>query len=466
MQRFTAGPRHILPGVTIAALCLAFAGVGRADSPVYQSLLHSTGLVEVPDSEGSVTFGTCSVVDRERGLALTAQHVIGDAAEAVVYFPVYRDGAAITELPHYHRQVAAVRGQVIHRDAGRDLALLRLDRLPDHIVAIPLSAQGAGPGDTVHSIGNSGVRKGQLWGYTAGKARSVYRSRIRGANGVANVRLVETQTPINPGDSGAPLVNDGGELVGVVKSLDDQSRLVSFNVDVSEVKAFLGVAYWNQVRPILNAAFGLTPESDAADANRQSPPVEGSWKVTLINRDGEQQSGECRFETNGTFALTAHAAAGLETRRGRYSYANGVLLMAGDRFNVRETLHWVKDRRFTFVADEMLIFDRQPDASAAAESPLPKATTIEHTPPPTQKASGPGTPISGQRIENDLESHSPAGPVPPAEVRSTGWVTVIALVGAMSALAFLAIWNWSHRKSMSRTVPSDDLLPGWRQTRA
>lgn len=465
MQRFTVGPRRILPGVTVAALCLVFAGAGRADSPVYQSLLHSTGLVEVPDSEGSVTFGTCSVVDRERGLALTAQHVIGDAAEAVVYFPVYRDGAVITELPHYHRQVAAVRGQVIHRDAGRDLALLRLDRLPDHIVAIPLSAQGAGPGDTVHSIGNSGVRKGQLWGYTAGKARSVYRSRIRGANGVANVRLVETQTPINPGDSGAPLVNDGGELVGVVKSLDDQSRLVSFNVDVSEVKAFLGVAYWNEVRPILNAAFGRTPESGAAGANR-SPPVEGSWKVILINRDGEQQSGECRFETNGTFALTAPAEAGLENRQGRYSYANGVLLMAGDRFNLRETLHWVKDRRFTFVADEMLIFDRQTDASAAAESPLPKATVIENTPPPTENDHGLGTPISGQRIDNELESHIPVGPVLPAQVRSTGWVSVIALVGAMSAFVFLVIWDWSQRKSMLQMMPSDDLLPGWRQTRA
>jgi hypothetical protein len=33
MRRFTVGPRRILPVVTVAALCLIFAGMGRADSP-------------------------------------------------------------------------------------------------------------------------------------------------------------------------------------------------------------------------------------------------------------------------------------------------------------------------------------------------------------------------------------------------------------------------------------------------
>ena len=180
MQWFTRAPKRVLPGVTVAALCLASAGVGRADSQVYQSMLHSTGLVEVPDPNGSVTYGTCWVVDRQRGLALTSQHVVGDAAEAVVYFPAYRDGAAITELDYYHRQVAAVRGRVVHREVGRDLALLRLDALPDHVKAIPLAAQSAGPGDTVHSVGNSGVRAGDGCGATPpGKCARCTAARIR-----------------------------------------------------------------------------------------------------------------------------------------------------------------------------------------------------------------------------------------------------------------------------------------------
>jgi Trypsin-like peptidase domain len=468
MQGFTRGPRCVLTGATVAALCLAVSGVARADTQVYQGLLRSTGLIEVPDRQGSVTYGTCWVVDRRNGLALTSQHVVGDAAEAVVYFPVSRDGAAVTELAHYHRQVPAIRARVIHREPRRDLALLGLDTLPDDVKAIPLSARGARPGDTVHSIGSSGVQKGQLWRYTAGQVRSVYHARIRRANGVVDARLVETQSAINPGDSGAPLVNDRGELVGVVRSMDEQSSLVSFNVDVSEVRALLGVALWNQVQPLLGALLGLQPQPvpGAAGTDRKFPPVQGPWKATLINLDGEQQSGECRFEADGTFTLSAHGESGPQTRLGRYSYANGVLLMARDSAEVRETLHWVQDRRFTLFANEMLIFDRQPGAGVAADSPLSKALAIERPPPPTEKASGARPPVGNQLLESGPGALSTGDPTPPADAPGTSRVPVIALFGAICVFVSLVIWAGSHRKAASRTTPSDDLVPAGRQPRA
>src|SRR5438132_4671699 len=101
MQR----PKRLLVGVALTLFCLASAESVRADSKVYQDVLHSTGLVEVPHPEGRVTYGTCWLVDDEHGLALTAQHVVKAAGEAVVYFPAYRDGTVIPELAHYHRQV-------------------------------------------------------------------------------------------------------------------------------------------------------------------------------------------------------------------------------------------------------------------------------------------------------------------------------------------------------------------------
>ena len=48
---------------------------------------RSIGLVEVPHPKGWVTYGTCWLVDRQRGLAPTSQHVVGGTAEAVVYVP-------------------------------------------------------------------------------------------------------------------------------------------------------------------------------------------------------------------------------------------------------------------------------------------------------------------------------------------------------------------------------------------
>jgi S1-C subfamily serine protease len=435
-------PKRLLLGVALTLFCLASAESVRADSKVYQDVLHSTGLVEVPDPDGSVAYGTCWVVDRQHGLAVTSRHVVGDTAEVVVYFPAYRDGAAIPELDHYHRHVAAVPGRVVHRDVRRDLALLRLDTLLDHGTAISLAEQSAGPGDAVHSVGNSGVRAGRLWRYTAGKVRSVYHARIRRENGPMEARIVETQSPFNPGDSGGPLVNDRGELVGVVISTEERTSLVGFSVDVSEVRALLDEA--------------LSPEGQLAGgapgADRQSPPVQGSWKVTLITLPGEQLPGEGRFEADGTFTLTAQAAAGPQTRRGRYSYANGVLLMAWDRFQVREALHWVKDRRFTLLSDEMLIFDRQPDAGAATESALPKVSTSEHSPRTTEKTNRPRPPTEDQPLENGLGRPFPGSPVRPAEEPRTDWALATLLIGAVGVLLLLGIKERGHRHLTNSTA--------------
>jgi hypothetical protein len=97
VQRFMRRPKRVLLGVALTLFCLASAESVRADSKVYQDLLHSTGLVEVPHPKGWVTYGTCWLVDDEHGLALTAQHLVMAAAEVVVYFPAYRDGTALRQ---------------------------------------------------------------------------------------------------------------------------------------------------------------------------------------------------------------------------------------------------------------------------------------------------------------------------------------------------------------------------------
>jgi hypothetical protein len=443
MQRFMWCPKPLLLGMAIPVFCLASAESVRADSKVYQDVLHSTGLVEVPHPEGRITYGSCWLVDEEHRLALTGQHVVNGAAEVVVYFPAYRNGTAIPELAHYHRHVVAVHGRVVHRDTQRDLAGLKLDSLPDHVKAMPLAEQCAGPGDTVHSVGNSGVLTGTLWRYTAGKVRSVYQAEILTKGGLLKARIVETQSPLNAGDSGGPVVNDRGELVGVVNSTQKQASLVSLNVDVSEVRAFLA-----EVRgPTKAPAAGGAP-----DADRQSPPVQGSWKVTLITLEGEQLPGAGRFEADGMFTLTVQAAAGPQTRSGRYSYANGVLLMAWDRSEVREALHWVKDRRFTLLSDQMLIFDRQPDAAEAAESPLPKVPPSKHSPRTTVQTNAPRAPTGDHLFESRHGRPLPGSAVRVAEEPRPDLALAVLLIGAVGVLLVLGIKERRHCDSTNSTA--------------
>lgn len=60
----------------------------------------------------------------------------------------------------------------------------------------------------------------------------------------------ETQSPINPGDSGGPVVNAAGELIGIAQSISPKARLVSYNVDISEVRAFMDSDWKPAPRPI------------------------------------------------------------------------------------------------------------------------------------------------------------------------------------------------------------------------
>jgi S1-C subfamily serine protease len=104
-----------------------------------------------------------------------------------------------------------------------------------------LALESAKPGQCVHSIGNPSSSDA-LWVYTRGEVRQVYHRTFRvDGNFTIRARVVETQSPVNEGDSGGPVVNDRGELVAVVQSTFNTNKvhLISVFIDVSEVRLLL-----------------------------------------------------------------------------------------------------------------------------------------------------------------------------------------------------------------------------------
>ena len=65
----------------------------RADTDLYERVLHSTGWVIIPCGGGAYACGTCCLVDAERRLAVTNRHVVEGFKEVVVYVPVHLQGA-------------------------------------------------------------------------------------------------------------------------------------------------------------------------------------------------------------------------------------------------------------------------------------------------------------------------------------------------------------------------------------
>ncbi len=217
-----------------------------AGASAYKIVLRSTVWIHSDRGGGRLATGSGSLVDRGRRLVLTNYHVVGDVKRATVYFPDYGpDKKAISERRHYTSRAGklGITGEVIEVDKEGDLALIRIDRVPEGVPALKLAATSPDPGQAVHSIGNPG-KSGALWVYTPGKVRQVYSKKWRAKLDERTIhtfqaRVIETDSPTNPGDSGGPLVNDRGELVGVTQGGAIDAQSLSIFVDLSEVKRLI-----------------------------------------------------------------------------------------------------------------------------------------------------------------------------------------------------------------------------------
>jgi hypothetical protein len=224
----------------IALALLATASSAMADANNYSRVLPSTVWIITSNSEGETSTGTGVFIDEDRRLVLTNAHVVGDSRSAVVFFPEVKNEVTTVKRKKYLERVLdlAGPGKVVAVDRKLDLALIELAKVPQRAKAISLAEKSVSPGEKVDLIGNPGGSD-VLWVYSSGTVRSVYDKKFKSDHGQHEFRVVETQTPIKPGDSGGPVVNSAGELVAIAQSFSPEMVLVSYCVDIGEIKAFV-----------------------------------------------------------------------------------------------------------------------------------------------------------------------------------------------------------------------------------
>jgi HEAT repeat protein len=214
---------------------------------IYEYVLKSVAFIFAQHTQGGA-MGTGSLIDRENRLVLTNYHVVHGMVDFFVLFPVYdKDRKLIRNRnENLHAGANQVHGRVVAHDKTHDLALIQLDRLPDGVEALPFAKAEPSPGDEVHSVGNPGASD-SLWIYTHGAVRSVGRKQWMAGGGdfvlTLDAKVVETDSPTNPGDSGGPCVNDRGELVGVTQGGSRTANAMSLFIERSEAEGFIGKAF-------------------------------------------------------------------------------------------------------------------------------------------------------------------------------------------------------------------------------
>jgi S1-C subfamily serine protease len=147
------------------------------------------------------------VVINAGGAVLTALHVVQGGGNIRVRFA---DGTEST-------------AQVATSQAESDIAVLAPDRLPD--VVVP-AVMGGVPqvGNDVFAVGNPlGLQASLSAGVVSATGRSV-----RGEGGRTLQDLIQFDAAVNPGNSGGPLLNRAGQVVGIVTGLANPSKQAYF----------------------------------------------------------------------------------------------------------------------------------------------------------------------------------------------------------------------------------------------
>ena len=154
------------------------------------------------------------VVISEEGVILTNLHVVQGAKRIQVTFA---DGTESEAL-------------VIGVQPENDLAVIKAKRLPDDLQPATLgSSQNLQPGDEVVAVGFPfGIGPSVSAGVVSGLNRSF------GSEGKTMMRgLIQADAAANPGNSGGPLINMAGEVVGIVTAI----------LNPTPARTFIGIVF-------------------------------------------------------------------------------------------------------------------------------------------------------------------------------------------------------------------------------
>ncbi len=202
-----------LIGVLTVVGCLLASAANAAD---YRKLfersnpsvvvLYTVERQVAPNTEsGEVALpglGSGFIVDDE-GHVMTAAHVVQTADLVQVEF---LDGTKVTAA-------------VVASDPVKDVALLKLDRIPEGLQPAKLGdSEKVRVGDEVFVIG---APYGLTHTLTVGHISA--RHSEDGAMGLVQAETFQTDAAINQGNSGGPMFNQRGEVIGIVSYIQTQS---------------------------------------------------------------------------------------------------------------------------------------------------------------------------------------------------------------------------------------------------
>jgi S1-C subfamily serine protease len=225
-------------------------------------------------SQSATSLGSGFVVDKD-GYIVTNYHVIQDAQDVEVNF------SGDDRVP----------AKVIGSDPSTDLAVLKIDAQARALTPLPL-----GNSDAVH-VGDAVVAIGNPFGLersvTAGIVSALQRD-ITAPNGYTIDKVIQTDAPINHGNSGGPLLNARGEVIGVNSQIESETGGnvgIGFAVPVNTVKEV--VAQLKEHGKVEHAYMGVQMQAidEQLSETFKLPVDEGVLVVSVVEGSPADRAG-------------------------------------------------------------------------------------------------------------------------------------------------------------------------------
>jgi putative serine protease PepD len=304
------GGRSSTPAKTSTAVAASSTGTRReaANTALSATQIYkqaSTGVVSIKavSSQGSDS-GT-GIVLNDKGLILTNDHVISGARSLAVA----ANGSTSTS------RAATLVGE----EANSDLALIKVD--PAGLGLKPLtlaSASSLQVGDAVYAIGNPyGLDETLTRGIVSALGRS-----ISAPDGAKISGAIQTDAALNPGNSGGPLLNDQGEVIGVNSQIASEASSVSGSQPGSTGVGF-AISSNTVARAIkaIESGHGVASSSTRGVIQTESTRSGGSQGEGTQGESGETRSPYGARSPYGVEGSSGEAEAGgraseAETRAG------------------------------------------------------------------------------------------------------------------------------------------------------
>ena len=165
---------------------------------IYDSVIS----IELDNNNSSSGTGFIYKTDNKYAYILTNEHVINSAKKIEVIFSNKKEAKA----------------KLLGSDAYLDIAVLRIDKKYSSLVATLGNSNNLNLGDTIFTVGTPVDIEYQgtiTSGIISGKDRKVKANINNYSEEKEIMDMIQIDSPINSGNSGGPLVNINGEVVGI-----------------------------------------------------------------------------------------------------------------------------------------------------------------------------------------------------------------------------------------------------------